>query len=315
VDTEADGSAGFVGDDINDTDDEDGAVFPAPLIAGVDGSIQLTAGPTGGTVSCWVDFDRDFFWAGAGEQVVTSLALGAAATVSPTFPVPPGAVPGNAPVRCRISSQAGLGVAGEALDGEVEDHLVPIVAADPSLGVAKRLVEPPLQLDATTFRVRFEIRVENLGNVPLSDVQATEDLAATFPGATVTVESLGATGLTVNPAFDGAGDTALLAAGNTLGVGATGTVALDVRVDTGGVDGTFENVVTATGTAPDDTVVSDASTDGADPDPGGDGPGDDSAPTPIALGFFVEIPTLGQLGLLALLLALAGAGAFLARRG
>ena len=43
-------------------------------------------------------------------------------------------------MRCRISTQAGLGVTGFAPDGEVEDHLAPIGVEQPAIGAAKQLI-------------------------------------------------------------------------------------------------------------------------------------------------------------------------------
>jgi uncharacterized repeat protein (TIGR01451 family) len=305
VDTEGDGqpNAALTGDDGNGgPDDEDGVVFPDTLIPGTDRTVRLTAGATGGTVSCWVDFNRDGDWGDAGERIVTDLALAAGATATPTFAVPVGSPQGSAPSRCRISSAAGLGVTGLAPDGEIEDHPAPVGAEDPRIGAAKQLVSVERE-DGTLYRVVFEIRVENLGNVPLSNVQATDDLAAAFAGATsFHVLSVTSPTLATNAAYNGAGDTALLAAGNTLAVGASGTITLTVQVDSGGRQGPYSNQVTATGTSPASTPVTDISQDGTDPDPDDDGdPGDNGDPTPITLVLSViEVPTLGTWGLLGL---------------
>src|SRR5262249_29464431 len=143
VDTEADGqpNATLTGDDVNGVDDEDGVTFPAaPMVPGTDGSITLHTGATGGIVSCWIDFNRNGSWGGAGEQVGTDLAPGANAISAQTFFVPVGSPQGSSPVRCRISSQAGLGITGLAPDGEVEDHLAPIGVEQPKIGAAKKLV-------------------------------------------------------------------------------------------------------------------------------------------------------------------------------
>lgn len=312
VDTEGNGQPGaaLTGDDTNGgPDDEDGVVFPAVLIPGTDGTVQITTGATGGLVSCWIDFSRDGDWGDAGEQVIAGEALGAGANVSRTFAVPVGSPQGAAPARCRISSQAGLGVTGEAADGEVEDHPAPVGVEAPEIGVAKRLAaverDPVNQL---VFRVDFSIRVENLGNVPLSNVQVTESLAAAFTGAaSFTVLSVQSADLAVNPGFDGMGDTGLLAAGNTLAVGAGGTITLSVRVDSGGNGGPYVNQVVAEGDSPAGVRVTDVSQDGDDPDPDDDGDAsDDNEPTPVTLQIHIfEIPTLGTWGGLALMMLLA----------
>lgn len=312
VDTEGNGQPGasLTGDDTNGgPDDEDGVVFPAVLIPGTNGTIQITTGATGGLVSCWIDFTRDGDWNDAGEQVLANEALAAATVASRSFAVPVGSPQGTAPARCRISSQTGLGVTGEAPDGEVEDHPATVGVEDPRIGVAKQLVS--VERDASNpllFRVTFSIQVENMGNVPLSNVQVTESLATTFAGAaSFSVSSLQSADFAVNPGFDGAGDTSLLAAGNTLPVGAGGTITLVVQVDTGGFQGPYVNQVTAQGTSPAGTPVTDVSQNGTDPDPDDDGdPGNDNEPTPILLVISVlEIPTLGTWGVLALMALLA----------
>ncbi|HKI05605.1 MAG TPA: GEVED domain-containing protein, partial [Thermoanaerobaculia bacterium] len=176
VDTEANGqpNATLTGDDTGGTDDEDGVTFPAVLIPGTDRTVQLSTGATGGTVSCWIDFNQDGDWSDPGEAIVTDVAIGASTVSSQTFPVPVGASQGTAPSRCRISSQSGLGVTGGAPDGEVEDHPAITGLAVPGIGIAKRLVSLEREA-AQVFEVVFAVRVDNLGNVPLSNVQVTEN--------------------------------------------------------------------------------------------------------------------------------------------
>ncbi|HSK74979.1 MAG TPA: IPTL-CTERM sorting domain-containing protein, partial [Thermoanaerobaculia bacterium] len=306
VDTEPNGQPGatLLGDDGTGSDDEDGVTFPAVLIPGTDGTIQLTTGTTGGTVSCWIDFEQDGDWSGAGEQVVTDAAIAASTVTSRTFPVPVGAPQGTAATRCRISSQTGLGVTGEAPDGEIEDHPAPVGVEAPALGVAKRLVSAVRDANlAQVVHVTFEIRVENAGNVPLSNLQVTENLAATFVGVpSFTVTSVQSATFAVNPGFNGTGDTNLLAAGNSLAVGMSGTITVAVRVDSGGNRGPFYNQVTGSGTSPGTRTVTDDSQDGSDPDPdGNDDPSDNGDPTVVILPISPhEIPTLGEWGLLAM---------------
>ncbi|HWM93055.1 MAG TPA: IPTL-CTERM sorting domain-containing protein [Thermoanaerobaculia bacterium] len=317
VDTEANGqpNAGLTGDDTAGSDDEDGVVFPAILIPGTDGSVQLTTGATGGTVSCWIDFTRDGDWGDAGEQIVTNQAIAASTVTSRTFFVPVGSPQGNAPVRCRISSQTGLGVTGQANDGEIEDHPAAVGVEDPEIGVAKRVVSI-VREGGTLYQVVFEMRVENLGNVPLSGVQVTEDLDVTFAGAlSYTVLSLTSGDFTVNPDFDGSGDTALLAAGNPLAVGGSGIITLTLRVDSGAFQGPYTNQVRASGTSPAGQIVTDDSQDGGETDPDDDGdPTDNDDPTVFELLInMIEIPTLGEWGLM-IMAALLGIAAVMKLR-
>ncbi|HSU83917.1 MAG TPA: IPTL-CTERM sorting domain-containing protein, partial [Thermoanaerobaculia bacterium] len=318
VDTEGDGqpNATLTGDDTNGVDDEDGVTFPATMIPGIDGTIQLRTGATGGFVSCWIDFNRNGSWGDAGEQVVTGLSLGANATSSQTFLVPVGSPAGDAPVRCRISSQAGLGVTGLAPDGEVEDHVAPIGVEQPMIGAAKKLVSVERQ-NGTIYQVIFELQVANFGNVPLTGVQVTEDLSATFAlAASFNVVSVASAELTVNAGFNGAGDTNLLAAGNTLAVGASGKITLTLRIDSGGHQGPYTNQVHASGKSPAGVVVTDPSQDGMDPDPNHNGdPTDNNDPTVFILPLsIIDVPALGTWGLLALTLLLGGVAVWRMRR-
>jgi uncharacterized repeat protein (TIGR01451 family) len=311
VDTEANGqpNTAVTGDDGNG-DDEDGVSFPQTMVPGTDGTMTLTVGATGGTVSCWIDFTRDGDWSDAGEAVVVDAALGAGSVSARTFAVPVGAPQGQAPARCRIASVSGLGVAGEATDGEVEDHLAPIGVEEPSIGVAKNLVSVE-RLGGTQFRVVFDVAVANTGNVPLSAVQVVENLAVTFADAAgFSVDSVVSAQFSVNPAFDGGGDVNLLAAGNSLAVAATGSIRLTVLVDSGGEQGPYENSVTANGTSPAGEPVEDVSQDGTDPDPDQNGdPSDNGDPTPFTLVLSViEVPTVGEAGLVLLAGLLAAAG-------
>jgi large repetitive protein len=317
VDTEGDGqpAAAANGDDLAGTpDDEDGVVFASTLIPGTNRSVSVTAGATGGLVDAWIDFNRDGDWADAGEQILASHALGAGQAETHTFAVPADAVPGDTFARFRISTAGGLAPTGQAGDGEIEDHLVGIGPPRPSIGLAKQLgtVTPLTNLH---YRVAFTLRVVNTGNVPLVDVQVQDNLATVFAQALqFNVVSLSSTDLAVNPAYDGANNTNLLAPGNNLAVGAAGSLQLVIEVSLQAAFlGPFQNSALATGTGPDGTVATDTSQDGPAVDPDGNGdPADNDVPTPIAFGATqaTAIPTLspGMLALLALsLLALAAA--------
>ncbi len=320
VDTEAEGqpNAGASGDDSTGAiDDEDGVLFPQQLIPGTSGTVRVTVGATGGLVSAWIDFNRDGDWGDPGEQVAADEIFSSLQTRDLVFAVPVGSPQGLAPSRFRISSQAGLGVTGAAPDGEIEDHLADVGVEQPDLGVAKRVVSVDRE-NGTVSLVTFELRLANFGNVPLSEVQVTEDLAATFAAAgTFEVVSLESSQLVVNPAFDGGSDTALLAAGNSLAVGSGGTITLVVRVDPDGEAGPYCNQVEASAVSPASVVVLDLSVDGANPDPNANGdPGDDDAPScfdvPVSV---IEIPTLDPRGLAALVALLAAVAIKLLRRG
>ncbi len=155
---------------------------------------------------------------------------------------------------------------------------------DPELGVAKDLTALTDNGDGT-FTASFSIVVENSGNLLINDLQVTDDLAATFLGATnVTITSGPSSGvLLVNSAYDGNADINLLLAGNSLPVGATASIDFSVRFNPAGLN-SFNNQATGSGQTPGGILVNDLSTDGTltDPDTDGD-PNNNSAATPIQL--------------------------------
>jgi hypothetical protein len=313
VDTEPDGqpNAGLTGDDGSGIDDEDGVHYQVTLVPGTTPNIMVTSGATGGVVSCWIDFNRDGDWNDAGERVVTNNPMLANSTTAPAFFVPVGSPPGPAPSRCRISSQFDLGPTGPAIDGEVEDQRAPIGVEQPAIGVAKRFVDAVRDPgDPLRFSVTFEYVVENLGNVFVTDLQVTEDLATTFaPAAGFTVTSVTSPDLAVaiNSGFNGTSDTNLFGPGQGL-ADVPIEISLVVQVDSGGEPGPYTNQVQASGDSPGGVRVTDDSQDGTDPDPNGDGSGsDNNVPTVFSLGVSVLlIPTLDWFGMLLLGALLAG---------
>lgn len=323
VDTEGNGqpNAALTGDDTNGApDDEDGVVFPSVLVPGTNGTMQITAGTTGGTVSCWIDFNRDGDWADAGEQVVDDLAVGAGATATPGFAVPPGSPQGAAPSRCRISTQTGLGVTGQASDGEVEDHPAPIGAEDPRIGISERVVSNTRDTtDPRIYNIEIEIRIENLGNVPLTNVQAVANFTACVPPFAFTVVSLTSPDFPVNGAYTGGnsgGSSDLLAPGVSLPVGGSGIFRIVLRADSAGRPTRHACSSTTQGTSPLGTLVTDVSQDGPDTDPDDNGdPRDNNDPTVIVFAVNPsEIPTLGEWGMILLTLLLAAIGVRRMRR-
>ena len=125
-DADGDGQPGplALGDDAANLADEDGVVFNTPLVPGKDTSTTVTA--TGdGYLDAWMDFNGDGDWDDAGEQIFASEQLNDGDTPL-TFAVPDGAVSGDTFARFRFSSTGGLSYTGSAIDGEVEDHRVPV---------------------------------------------------------------------------------------------------------------------------------------------------------------------------------------------
>jgi hypothetical protein len=258
-------------------------------------------------VSCWIDFNRNGSWADAGEEVVSDLALPGSALTNAAFSVPVSAVAGATYLRCRIASSGGLGVTGEAADGEVEDHATTIAVENPAIGIGMCFVsQTPDPAMPGRGDVAFDVRIENFGNVALSTVAAQLQLATVFAApATYSVVSVTSADFAVTAGYDGGASPNLLGPGVTLAVGATGTVRIVVRVTATSGPMQFTLSASGQGTSPSSTVVTDVSQDGCDPDPGSDGdPSNDSAPTTFQLASSQPIPSLGLLGLLALTLLL-----------
>ena len=308
VDSEADGqpTASHSGDDANG-DDEDGVVIGGALVPGTTDTITITTGATGGLVNAWIDWNMDGDMADAGEQIATDLAVGAGAAEDVTVAVPVGVASGTSCLRVRISSAGGLAPTGAAPDGEVEDHAVALGMEDPRIGLAKEV----RTIDRESPRrvlVTFDLLLENLGNVPLSDVGVTTDLATAFAdAASFEVVSVLSASLVVEPAFDGAAVLDLLASGNSLASGETAMIELVVAIDPGTNPGPYECSSIVRGTSPGGDMPTDMSQDGGDPDPdGNDEPGDNDVPTIVIVPVGTDIPTVGEWGMILLALLLAG---------
>ncbi|MEM6639518.1 MAG: OmpA family protein [Pseudomonadota bacterium] len=162
----------------------------------------------------------------------------------------------------------------------------------PAIGAAKAVSAGPINNGDGTFTLTYDILASNFGTVPLSNLQVTDDLSAAFATATsFTVDSVSAPGFTVNPNFDGAADINLLAGTDTLPVGGSALIAVQVTITPGTATGPFLNQATASGVGPGGTPVTDDSQSGVNPDPDSDGdPGNNNDPTPVS---FAEGPIIG----------------------
>ncbi|CAD7698190.1 unnamed protein product, partial [Ostreobium quekettii] len=146
-DIESDGFQS-VGADSDDNagvpDDEDGITFASstilvstagPTTGSVDVSL-VNADPTSNRLDAWIDWNRDGDWNDAGEQIFTDFDLGTSDGVqSLNFAIPhdtgTNVEEGDTYARFRLSTTGGLGVTGEATDGEVEDYLITIDSFSP----------------------------------------------------------------------------------------------------------------------------------------------------------------------------------------
>ena len=167
-----------------------------------------------------------------------------------------------------------------------EDRIQIIIDPDPSIGIAKGVVEQ--DGDASEFRVQLEIVIENIGNTPLENVQVIDQLPEAFHGTDYSLSNLSISGpLKLNPSFDGKTAITLLAEDSgALGVGDKAIVSYTVDVVPFTTLGPYLSIAEASAIGPDNMSVSDISNDGSFVDPNGNGkasdPGEDS-PTQIII--------------------------------
>ncbi len=235
-----------------------------------------------------------------------TLAVGASGRVDFQVTVTPGAnlgPYGNSATGIATSA-GGVGLTDVSVDGatpdangngDPADDSAPTIVSfseSPEIGVAKAVVTGPTNNGDGTYSLTFRIHVENSGDVPVHEIQLTDNLTAAFAGATgFSVDSVTGSGLTANALYNGATNTNLLAGANSLATGASGTVDLQVTVTPGTILGPYSNQATGTGTSPGGTPVSDVSAAGSNPDANGNGnPTDDTTPTSVTFG---ELPRLG----------------------
>jgi hypothetical protein len=319
VDIEPEGlqSANHLGDDADGVDDEDGVIFlRSELIPGTSTTIEISAGTFGGTVNAWIDWNVDGDWDDVGEQIATNLLLTSNATQVLTLPVPVPAFAGASCARFRISSTPDLLPTGMAMDGEVEDYSVTIGTEMPEIGISKRLLSVR-RVETNQHEVVFEMTVDNSGNVPLSNVQIINDLATAFADAVnFEVDFVASDDFTPNPTFDGDIDPRLLDGTDTLMVGESGSLTVQLTINPGTEMGPYLCSAITTGDSPAGVEVDDESQDGDDSDPDGDGdPTNDNDPTEVIFGIPpTDIPVLGVPSLGLLILLLASLGLFTLRR-
>ncbi|MBU6342347.1 MAG: MSCRAMM family adhesin SdrC, partial [Bacteroidetes bacterium] len=123
------------------SDDENGVQFITPLVPGYEACVRVTYTAldvpglirTNNTfLSAWIDYNGNNQF-DAGEQAVTDLALVTGTNVVRdvcfNVPVTANFTGGAVRARFRIHCQPGLGSAGLAIGGEVEDYYIPVVKA------------------------------------------------------------------------------------------------------------------------------------------------------------------------------------------
>jgi uncharacterized repeat protein (TIGR01451 family) len=175
---------------------------------------------------------------------------------------------------------------GDGNPGNNSDPTPVSFAANPVLGVAKS-VASVVDAGNGNSTVTYSIRAQNLGDVPLNNLQLTENLVTTFGSVPFTVNRVSAPqgNLTPNPNYNGRTDLNLLAGTDTLALGETKTLELVVTITPPNERRTFTNQVEGTATSPTGQTVRDLSQNGINPDPDSDrNPTNNDVPTPLVIG-------------------------------
>ena len=285
--------------------DDLSAVFPAPVVF----AFARNLSSTGFTVNAGFNgsSDKNLLAPGntltAGETKTVSFIL----TISPNGSTGPfnntATATGSSAVDGKTTTDASANGTNPDPDGNGipdENAATPLTFPPPSpvIGAAKAVTRPVIQADGT-YLVTYAVKVKNLGNVTLNNVQATDDLAATFPAPAVFAlvsGSLSATrGLVVNPAFTGNGaNTSLLAAGQSLGLADSSVISFTIKLTITTTFGPFANAVRASASGAGNTGnATDLSTNGTNPDPNGNGnPGDTGEDSPTVFSI-TPSPVIG----------------------
>ena len=130
IDAETGGqpTPGADGDDLTDQNDEDGVSF-SELNPGssATATITLVSPVQGAHLDAWVDFNGDGDLVDANEKILDRVSV-SNGTEMLSFPVPGAAIAGTTFARVRLSSNGVEAPTGFAIDGEVEDYTVTIIA-------------------------------------------------------------------------------------------------------------------------------------------------------------------------------------------
>ncbi|MEM8484277.1 MAG: T9SS type A sorting domain-containing protein [Bacteroidota bacterium] len=148
---------------------------------------------------------------------------------------------------------------------------------------------------AASFSADYTLMVENLGNVPLQQVQIINDLGGLFGPGNTSISNLSVDGpLAINATFDGqAVDDMLDAAASNLGVGERATLSFSLEASPAFSLGFFNHVARATAQGPDGRAVFDLSDDGEETDPNGNGRANDPGEEDVTVIAFEGAPSIG----------------------
>ena len=131
IDPDYDGQAHLdaQGDDDDGVDDEDGVEIAYPLSLGAPPQFFIYAS-TYGFLNGWLDLDQDGRWYEPHDHIIQNIELFPGENMLEVSEFNEGIEPGERMARFRFSTQPNLWFKGYAIDGEVEDYVMMIYAAD-----------------------------------------------------------------------------------------------------------------------------------------------------------------------------------------
>ena len=126
AESEAIPNGNATGDDLDNTDDEDGVNVPVLLI-GQSVNIEVTTHGTG-YLSAWIDWNKNYDWTDSGEQIADVMPFSTDGTHNISVTAPASATLGNTFARFRYNSDdRHLDPDDWGDDGEVEDYQVTVL--------------------------------------------------------------------------------------------------------------------------------------------------------------------------------------------
>jgi len=133
-----------------------------------------------------------------------------------------------------MGSVTNIATATSGATSSAPDMVTVVASTLPELSVRKSVAEP-VQRFGPIFDVTYAIKLQNTGNVTLTNVQLQDDLQTALAPATLhtppTATVTGLNGATINPDFDGVTVLDILAGNPVLPVGETATVMINLGVD------------------------------------------------------------------------------------
>ncbi len=157
------------------------------------------------------------------------------------------------------------------------------------IGAAKTISNGPINNNDGTYTLTYDLKVKNEGDVALENVQIVEDLNAIF-STNYSIDLIFSSDFTTNGSFTGNGVNDLLANNQNLALGDSGLVQMTLTITPGGTLGIYNNTISAAAQSSTGINTNDTSQDGTNTDPEGDGPFNNSTPTPLT---FTENPIIG----------------------